>query len=262
MISPDFHSRNLKVVLFAVPALLLIPVLYYSLTTPFALTDDYKSWRHVQILDSSEQFLGWLYHEFLSSDPYSDPYSDLWRYWPLRVFSDAVAWKVFGVTPWLHHLSRWVVHFSSVFMFAASFLCLLKQVGGYFSVPAERGRVYHPLPLLPLGLLVYLWLFFPNSPASRLSTQEVHTVFFLGLCNWMAALMLLGEGNGRWTRSALLKYGLFCLGCLGLSLSKEVNVAVCAWMLVSYYALLLWRRGGGIAGGRFWLAYRLSQFSS
>ncbi len=39
----------LKTVLFAIPALLFLPVFYYSLTTPFALIDDYGDWRHIKI---------------------------------------------------------------------------------------------------------------------------------------------------------------------------------------------------------------------
>ena len=216
----ELASREkLQVVLFAGASLLLAPVLYYSLTTPFALIDDYGRWQFVRILDSPEQFLDWLHGNFL------DPGST--RFWPLREFYDAVSWKVFGPRPFLHHLSRWALHFGSVFLFAAAFLRIRRHAG----------KANRPL-LLPLGLLTHLWLFFPNSPASRLAPAEIETVFFVGLCNWAAALMLSDVAGASWTRSATWKYGLFCVGFLGLALSKEVNVAIVLWMLVSWHALL------------------------
>lgn len=212
-----------QVALFAAASLLLVPVLYYSLTTPFSLIDDYGRWRFVQIFDSPEQFFDWLHRNFL------DPHAA--RFWPFREFHDAVSWKVFGPSPFLHHLSGWALHFGSVFLFAAAFL----------RIHRNAGKANRPL-LLPLGLLTHLWLFFPNSPASRLGTGEVATVFFLGLCNWAAALMLSeAEGASR-TRPATWKYDLFRVGFLGLALSKETNVVIVLWMLVSWYALFV-RRG-------------------
>ena len=79
----ELASREkLQVALFAAAFLLLAPVLYYSLTTPFALIDDYGRWKFVRILDSPEQFFDWLHLNFL------DPDAD--RFWPLREFYDAV----------------------------------------------------------------------------------------------------------------------------------------------------------------------------
>ena len=230
----ELASREkLQVALFATASLLLAPVLYYSSTTPFALIDDYSSWNFARIFDSREQFLDWLHRNFL------DPDAD--RFWPLREFYHAVSWKVFGPSPPLHHLSRWVLHFGSVLLFAAAFLRIRRHVG----------KTCRPL-LLPLGLLTHLWLFFPNSPASRLAPAEVDTVFFLGLCNWAAALMLSEVEGASWTRSATWKYGLFCAGFLGLALSKEVNVAIVLWMLVSWFALFFrwgWTDRRRILGG-------------
>ena len=216
----ELASREkLQVALFATASLLLAPVLYYSLTTPFALVDDYVHWEFVRIFDSPERFFDWLHGNFL------DP--DATRFRPSREFYDAVSWKVFGPSPSLHHLGRWALHFGSVFLFAAAFLRIRRRTG-----KADR-----PL-LLPLGLLTHLWLFFPNSPVSRLAAVEVDTVFFLALCNWAATLMLSEAEGASWTRSATWKYSLFLVGFLGLALAKEVNVAIVLWMLVSWYALL------------------------
>ena len=237
-ISPGRAASTLRVALLSIPAVLLfIPVLWYSLTTPFALIDDYWDWTFVSTFDSAEHFFEWLHRNFLGSH--------LSRYRPFWEFYNAVAWKVFGpTTPSLHHLSRWVFHFGGVFMFTAAFLCFSRNERTNDSI--EPGIAERLLPILPLSLLVYVWLFFPNSPASRMSPQEVYTVFFLGLCNWMAALFLTEGDKERRRWSTLLKYGLFCLGCIGLSMSKEINVAVVLWIAVSYYALLVVRRQGRV----------------
>ena len=217
-----------------VPALLLfLPVLYYSLTTPFALVDDYGDWIFVGIFDSPERFFQWFHHQI--TDAYYTEYEYEYRHRPFWEFYNGVAWKAFGPTPWLHHLARWVVHFGAVFAFAAAFLCFARQRPAT-TVPSIAARFGY---ILPLALLVYLWLFFPNQPAARLSPQEVYTVFFLGLGSWMLALLLLREGSQNRLRATLLIYGVFYLSYLGLAWSKEINIAMLLWLLVSYYALLL-----------------------
>ena len=218
----------------AVPALLLfLPVLYYSLTTPFALVDDYGDWIFVGIFDSPERFFQWFHHQI--TDAYYTEYEYEYRHRPFWEFYNGVAWKAFGPTPWLHHLARWVLHFGAVFAFAGAFLCFARQRPAT-TVPSIAARFGY---ILPLALLVYLWLFFPNQPAARLSPQEVYTVFFLGLGSWMLALLLLREGSQNRLRATLLIYGVFYLSYLGLAWSKEINIAMLLWLLVSYYALLL-----------------------
>lgn len=51
-------------IFLVIPSLLFIPILYYSLTTPFGLVDDYEMWRHVHIFNGS--FSDWLNHTFLN----------------------------------------------------------------------------------------------------------------------------------------------------------------------------------------------------
>ena len=227
---PSTGARWLKLLLgnhALILALLFLPVFYYSLTTPFALVDDYGDWYYF-LFDSPKQFFRWFESRFLDLGHFGHN-----RYRPFWEFYNAVTWKVFGPTPHLHHLARWVVHFGAVFAFAAAFLCFARYR------QTEHGAASRLFRHLPLALLVYIWLFFPNSPASRLAPQEVYTVFFLGLCNWMLALMLLQEGRKGKIRATRLIYGLFYLGCLGLAWSKEINIAVLLWLLVCYYALLL-----------------------
>ena len=226
--------------LILIPALLLyLPVFYYSLTTPFALVDDYQDWQFVALLDSPERLFHWLQGVLGLGEPER-------RYRPFWEFYNAVAWKVFGANPALHHLSRWLFHFGAVFCFAAAFWRIHRANRGENS--AAAGPAWRYLHLLPLALLVYICLFFPNVPAARLAPQEVYTVFFLGLCNWMAVLLLTadrdsGGGRPRWWQSRRLCYALFVLGYLGLAMSKEVNIAAALVLLVCWYALVLVRYG-------------------
>lgn len=227
---PYVPAPALRVAAAAAPLLAFVPVLYYSLATPFALIDDYHDWRYVEIFDGPDAFLQWCRRNFLEPG--------ILRYRPFWEFHNAVAWKVFGPEPWLHHLSRWVFHFGAVLLFAAAFLRFSGREADE-TVPAvsAAGGVR---PLLPLALLVHLWIFFPNVPAARLGPQEVHSVFFLGLCNYAFALMLAAGAarNPPAGRSTRLAYGLFLAAGLGLSLSKEANVAPLLWMSIAYWGLL------------------------
>ena len=210
----------------AIPVLLYLPVLYYSLNTPFALVDDYIIWSVLNIFD---RFYEWLALEFLGYD-WVDP-----RYRPFWEFYSGATWKVFGTTPWLHHIARWAMHLGAVAAFAAAFLCFQRRnKRNRDSDSAASNRI---IRLLPLTALVYLWIFFPNQPAAKLSPQEAHTVFFLGICVWMTALTLLRQGKPQSRRAALLTYAAFCVGFCGLAWTKETNIPAALWLLVSYYAL-------------------------
>ena len=221
----------LRITFFVViPSLLLSPILYYSLTTPFALVDDYGDWTHVYNLDSFSSFFRWVNVSFLHFSDHHERYRPFWEIY------NALAWKGFGPTPWAHHLSRWVFHFGAVLTFVAAFrrVSFRRQELGQRE-EGGGGR------LLPPAFLVYVWLFFPNSPASRLGPQEVLTVFFLGLCTWMTALMLSGRDKPPSAPPTLLHYALFYLSYAGLCWSKEINVAVALWILVFYYVVLVSR---------------------
>ena len=230
----------LLIPLILIPALLLyLPVFYYSLTTPFGLVDDYHSWQFVALLDSPAQLFQWLRGVLWGL---AEPDS---RYRPFWELYNAAAWQVFGPNPAPHHLSRWLFHFGAVFCFAAAFWRLAGRRSQ--ENPAAAGKDWCCLTLLlPLALLLYIWLFFPNVPAARLAPQEVYSAFFLGLVNWMAALLLTADwngGRGRWWQSPRLPYALFVLAYLGLALSKEVNIAAALALLVGWYALALARYG-------------------
>ena len=230
---PRVPASTWQAALAAVPLLAFVPALYYSLTTPFALIDDYRELQFVELLDGPRQFLEWCRRNFLESRGRYRPFFELYY---------AFTAKIFGAEPWLHHLARWVFHFAAVFLFAAAFLCFSRRepTDERSPAPAPAGV----LPLLPLALLVHLWIFFPNVPAARLAPAEVNSVFFLGLCNWAFALLLLPRSASASARPGPLRptgaaaHGLFLLGALGLSLCKETNVAPLLWMLIAYGAFL------------------------
>ena len=232
----------LTAALFLFPGLLFLPVLYYSLTTPLGLVDDYYSiWGFVYIFDGWGEFFQWAKRQFLAWDLLDEVVFP--RYVPFWEFSNGLLWKVFGPTPWLHRLTRWVIHFASILMFLAAFRCFVSGRTG------DSGFLARFIGLLPPALLVYLWLFFPNSPASRTSAIGFEGVFFLGLCIWMLARMLSREGRPERLRSALLTYGLFFLGYCGVAWNKETNIAALLGLLAAYYIQLLWelyrRRAAG-----------------
>ena len=166
------------------------------------------------------------------------------RYRPFFDLYNMATWKVFGATPWLHHLTRWIFHFGAIACFAAALLHFRRDDRDELVQSSETKS--HYFNLVALALLIYIWLFFPNSPASRLGPQEVHTVFFLGLCSLMIAVII--EMNGRVAKFsvAMTVYALFYLSYLGLSWAKEINIAPMLWILIFYYGLLLrnmsWRK--------------------
>ena len=268
----------MQAALIAVPALLLLlPVFYYSLTTPFALVGDYSHWSWVLIIESYGEFGNWFSRRFLDLGASAGELN--YRHRTLWELYQAVSWKLFGPAAWLHHLVMWVFHLAAVSIFAAALLRFLPATaaaGRPSDTPPDddddaagrQGRIARlyraALRLLPLALPLYLWLFFPNSPASRLDTQEIFTALFLGLCTYAMALMLLrgdavestpGQPTPTPRRTILrislpaltagrrtaLLYGLFLLSVLGLGLAKEVNIGVFLWMLLFYYGLIFYR---------------------
>ena len=213
---PSGDSTLKVIVLIIIPAALFIPILYYSLTTPFALVDDYYDWTWVEVIESPRLLAQWFYERFIGFEYIGS------RYRPFFELYNMLAWKLFGPVPWLHHLGRWALHFAAVAAFSAAFLSF------------SRDRRDHVARLVPFAVLLYVWLFFPNSPASRLAPQEVHTVLFLGLCNLAMALAILGNDRDRGPTGLVLARGMLLLGFVGLSISKETNIGVMAWILAFY----------------------------
>lgn len=235
---------TLQGLLFAIPLLLFLPALYYSLDTPFDLiSDEYATWEYMAYYDSWRDFFAQVDRDFLNAEN---------RFFPVYTWYHGAVWEVFGPAPGLHHLARWVWHFAALFAFVVAFWRFAADGRGPILPDDGRapGRVERLTALLPPALMLYCWFFFPNYPAVRLTPHEPFTVFFLGLCTWMAALALTGEPGRASTKGArkgaLLQYGLFCLRYAGLVFSKETNIAVALWLLLAYF---YYAAGGRYAGG-------------
>ena len=224
------HRRKqaAQLAIFAVPLLLLIvPALYYSLDTPVGLFE--RKPYLADIFDSASNFLAYLHRTFMEPvwhSPRFRPFFDVWS---------GFVWKMFGDSGWLHHFSRWVFHFGAAAFFIAAFRRVSRRPQAVGASPQQAVGLSL---VLPVALLAYLWLLFPNVIAVRIEAVELYTIFFLGLCNWAAALILT-SGGGTSKGQAL-----FCLGFLGLLFSKEVNVAPALWLLLCWWA---WAVAKGIS---------------
>ena len=221
----------------AVPLLLLIaPALHYSLDTPVGLLE--HSPERAYKFDSASNFLAYLHMAF--GETFSSRFRPFFEVWT------GLVWKLSGDAGWPHHFSRWVFQFGAAALFIAAF----RRVSGR---PQAVGASPQPAVglslVLPVALLAYLWLLFPNVIAVRIETVELHTIFFLGLCNWAAALILTA-GGGRGKAQAL-----FCLGFFGLLFSKEVNVAPALWLLVCWWA---WAVAKGISARKLLIGAALT----
>ena len=223
------HRRKsvAKAAVFAVPLLLLIvPALHYSLDTPIGLFErkPYLAGK----FDSASNFLAYLRMTFMDIASYGPRFRPFFEVWT------GLVWKLSGDAAWPHHLSRWVFHLGAAAFFIAAFI---RVAGRPQAAGASPQQAVGWSLLLPAALLGYLWLLFPNLIVVRIETVELHTIFFLGLCNWAAALVLTGGGERK-------AQALFCLGFLGLLLSKEVNVAPALWLLACWWA---WAVAKGIS---------------
>lgn len=224
-------SSTLGIILLVIlPSLLFFPILYYSLNTPFGLTDDYFNFSIITKFDDLLSFWRRLMDNGFILPNFSDP-PERWRI--IFEIDKALSWKLLGASSGLHRLLQWIIHFGGVFCFVAAARCILWHREQEIS-PTRSDKDSH---LLPIVFLVYIWIFFPNTPASRIGLLELWTVFFLGLCNWMMALILTRKDKEKRTSRILPQFVLY-LGYLGLLWSKEINVAPALWMLLFYCAFL------------------------
>jgi hypothetical protein len=183
----------------------LAPAFWHALHTPFTLVDDHGDWCVLYWTQAPDCFKAWARTTF-AGDPQ--------RYRPFFEFYNWATWRLFLDQPALHHLARWVV------MLGALALAL---------------RAFRPFagerPAAACALAACLFLLYPNQPAARLAPQELNAALFAALeCLAVSRLLrapgasLAAAGNGT----------LVCLivGFAGLSLTKETNVILMAWILV------------------------------
>ena len=226
--------------IFIIPLLLFLPALHYSLDTPIGLMENSPRLAHK--FDGASSFLNYLHTAFVEAGRTRfRPFYEVWN---------GLVWKVFGEVAWVHHLGRWLLHFGAFAFCIAAFR-------RFSSSPEHPGLTAgRALRIIPVALLTYLLLFFPNLPTVRIEAVELHTIFFLSLCNWAAALVLTAGREGDAKQQAL-----FCLGYIGLLLSKEINVAPALWLLVCWWALAIAKgltAGKCIVGAMLALAFAVA----
>lgn len=217
--------------LYLIPIVLYIPVLYYLIPLPYAFGDSYDVSFYPGVFgDGFENLPTWISGVIFSLESGG-------RYRPFWDLYNSITWKIFGTTPYVHIVGRLAFHFGAIYYFSLSFLCfskIMKKEARY------SGIIGHSLTsristILPLALLTHIWLFFPNQPVVRLGSQELYTVFFLSVCNYMIARALSGTGG------KLKDYSIFLLSYAGLLLCKEPNIAIGLWLLSFLAISFLWK---------------------
>ena len=201
---------------FAIATLLWLPAIHYLLDTPIGLFD--RSPNLADNVANWTRFISHLRFLFVSTDP--EDYKWFWRFRPFFDVWHGLIWHHFGES-FLHYANRLLFAFGTLAFLIAAFRRVCK------TTPCAET----PYQVLPLAVLAYVWLFFPNGAFALVETVELYTVFFLSVFNYAAALMLTrpaGKGYGH----ALLAFGF-----MGLLLSKEPNVALAPWLLVCYLAI-------------------------
>ena len=81
------HASWLRTIAVFTPAVLLfIPILRYSLDTPFGLIDDYADWKYGIILTSPSLYGDWIAYTFIDTESL--------RYRPFWEFYNATTWSI------------------------------------------------------------------------------------------------------------------------------------------------------------------------
>ena len=173
--------------------------------------------------NSASDFIGFLHTTIVEPIRRFRPFYDFWN---------GLQWKVFSDLAWPHYLMRWLIFFGAIALFTAAYMRISSLP---HTANASHQRPAEFLQIIPPALLVYSWFSFPSTVIVRIECVELYTVFFLGLCNYAAAVTLTTERG----QSAARHHALFCLGFLGLVFSKEVNVAPALWLLACYWAFTI-----------------------
>ena len=212
--------------IFAVAAFLLLPALHYSLDSLIGLVERRPYLAHIFI--DPREFLYYLQTRFTFTDP--ERLEWFLRFTPFMEVWNGLIWFFWGEVGYFHHLNRWLFAFGTAAFFIAAYR-RFSRVSLAANAPHQTDRSI--LHVIPVALLAYVWLFFPNPTFTLIESFELYTAFFLGVCNYAAALMLTTAQR----EGASKAHALFCLGFLGLLLSKETNVALAFGLLVFYWAL-------------------------
>jgi hypothetical protein len=232
------QSRIVPILLISLLLALLLPALWYSLNTPFALVDDY----------GISCIIGWIYDGF-------GPWLKLTflgdaggRYRPIFELYNFLSWFLLGPRPALHHAARWLIQFASFYFIIKTLIFFSRNTDTEYIDRKDGNTIDAFLPMLTAA---YIFLLFPNQPAARLGPQEVYTVFFLTLANLGLAQMFICRFKEN---SSDIKWGsiwILVASSIGLSMSKEVNVILLVLFLTAVPILF----AGEISSSRFFVAF-------
>ncbi|WP_153306773.1 hypothetical protein [Desulfonatronum thioautotrophicum] len=227
--TPIYFLRLSRNILVLVLVALLVPIVsvafFFSVSTPFALIDDYASWVIFKQWQYDGLFRNWFDHIFFGTD--------LHRYIPFHYIYNFLSWKIFGPSPELHHLGRWAV---KIACFALGVLSVARVNGVTLCRQGESSILSKPSFFIVILSFLVLFFVFPNQPGARLVPQEIYVVFFLSLINFSLALLLTTTCHritpNHCHGSAAAAFAMLFLGFLGLSFSKEISVSVMAWLIL------------------------------
>ena len=212
--------------IFGVAAFLFFPAMLYSLNTPIGLVERY--WPLADMIGDKGIFAYYLKTRFIFTDTERlewftrfQPFFDVWH---------GLIWNWFGDDGYFHHLNRLLFTLGTAAFLIAAFRRIARLP---LAADAPYQTNYNLLhEVIPVALLAYVWLFFPNPSFAMIEYVELYGAFFISVCNYGVALMLTARGGYK-------SHALFFLGFLGLLFSKETNVALACWLLVFYWALVI-----------------------
>lgn len=219
-----YESRIAPTLLIALLCALLLPALWYSLNTPFALVDDY----------GISCIIEWIYGGFGSWFKLTFLGDAGGRYRPMFELYNFLSWLSFGPRPALHHAARWLMQFASFFFIIKTLFIFSRDTRAEYINRKDRNTIDTYFPMITAA---YIFMLFPNQPAARLGPQEVYTVFFLTLANLSLAQMFICRFKEN---SSDIKWGsiwILVVSSTGLSMSKEVNVALLIFFLSIVFIL-------------------------
>ena len=222
-------NLNLNFYLLCFFVLAVMPLIYLSLNTPFALIDDYSDWLFIK-----DGFSTFLYDQTVGAFELSAA-----RNRPVFAFLNYFNFFFFGDNPWLHHLLRWFIKVAT-FLFSWKVLQLVAPI----YIVGEKNKDNNILCFI---VMLFLWFFYPNSPDARLAPVELELAFFLSALIYLTIKIILIKNISK--VSAFTVAGLY-FSFLGLVFSKETGFA---FALTSISILVISNYIWNKSNGRNWL---------
>ena len=161
-------------VISGVAALLFLPAILYSLDTPIGLVERYYplAWK----FSDKESFQYYLKTRFIFTDTERlewfirfQPFFDIWN---------GLIWKWFADDGYFHRLSRLLFVFGTAALLIAAFRRIAR-------LPQAADAPYQTnckqVQVIPVALIAYVWLFFPNPSFAMLEYAELYGAFFMGI---------------------------------------------------------------------------------